>query len=540
MKRRAMKHLWILLLLAGFLASGQLVTAAEILSEQQAWKLGWPQMQGPYGNFRAAQTGVALVDDLSQAKLVWESETRDIGRAKHTTGSFKANTPEGRAQKVLDILGPNPKATPGGWAAPIIADGKLFVTTFKPAGRLYDVKTSAGPTAKAHLEANDLLIALDARTGKTLWQAAEPGGFVWGVGKRNGFQVAPVYHDGVVYSMGTTGRVFAYAAANGKKLWQTEPTAKMIEERDKHLARSHVLQASARYGWQQSLVFAGDTLIVPRNTTLLGLDPANGKKKWEEPGVISRWNTPTVWRHAKKEYLLCATGGQPGDAQLYLIDPTAGGIAFGFGGFGQLHATQFNLAPSENHVLVNVGSKIMKENPNGSSPKNADGEAPFGLLGAYRITPKGVDHVWTLPDKPHFLTPTWNDTLARPRTVIRNGYVYHTTGGPDKATDRRFIIAREDTGEVLVDEPRPNDFWFQLIEDKLLHCIDWAHGSRASFNLYSADPKNVRKLSGPWKPKQPLTTSYQVHMEPPVIAGHIFWRTETGTVVCYDLRKERP
>jgi hypothetical protein len=35
-----------------------------------------------------------------------------------------------------------------------------------------------------------------------------------------------------------------------------------------------------------------------------------------------------------------------------------------------------------------------------------------------------------------------------------------------------------------------------------------------------------------------LTTSYQVLMEPPVIAGHIFLRTETGTVVCYDLTEK--
>ena len=521
--------------------------AEETISPKEAWKLGWPTMQGPYGNYRVPQTGVKLVDDLSKARLVWESETRDFGRAKHTTGSFKGKTPQDRAQKIRDILGPDPKNTPGGWAAPIIAEGKVFATTFKPAGRLYDVKVHPSNeqekknpiTAKAHLEANDMVIALDAKTGKTLWQASEPGGFVWGVGKRMGLQVAPVYHGGKIYSMGTTGRVFAYRASDGKKLWQTKPEKKMIEERKKHLAKSHVLQASANYGWVQSLVFAGDTLIVPRQTTLLGLDPANGRKKWEEPGVISRWSTPTVWRHEKKEYLLCAHGRQPGDTQLNLIDPAAGKILFGFGGFGQLHATQFNLAPSENHVLVNVGSKIMKENPNGSSPKNAKGEAPFGLLGAYKITPKGFTHAWTLPDKPHFLIPTWSDSLARPRTVIRNGYVYHTTGGPDKTTDRRFIIAKEDTGEVLVDEPRENDFWFQLIEDKLLHCIDWSHGSRASFNLYSADPKNFRKLSGPWKPKEPLTTSYQVLMEPPVIAGRIFWRTETGTIVCYDLRKEQ-
>ena len=537
MKRRAMKHLWIPLLVASLFSGNQPVTADEMVSEQQAWQLGWPQMQGPHGNFRPAQTGVALVDDLSEAKLVWESETRDIGRAKHTTGSFKGKTPQERAQRVLDILGPNPKATPGGWAAPIIAEGKLFVTTFKPAGKLYDVKTIDGPTAKAHLEANDLLIALDAQTGKTLWQAAEPGGFVWGVGKRNGFQVAPVHHDGVVYSMGTTGRVFAYAAASGKKLWQTEPDVKMIEERDKHLAKSHVLQASARYGWQQSLVFAGGQLIVPRQSTLLALDPATGKRKWELSKVISKWKTPTVWRHAKKQYLLCATGGNPGTAQLNLVDPSVGKILWTIAG---LHATQFNLAPSENHVLVNVGSTIMKQNPNGSSPKNVDGKAPFGLLGAYKITPQGATRAWTFPDRPHFLLPTWNDSVARPRYLIRGGLVYLATGGPNKETDRRFIIAREETGEVLVDEPRLNDFWFQLIEDKLLHAIDWSHGSRASFDLYTSDPASFKKQSGTWKAEQPLTTSYQVLMEPPVIAGHIFWRTETGTVVCYDLRKEQP
>lgn len=515
----------------------------ETISEEAAWKLGWPTMQGPRGNFRAPRTGAELVDDLSKARLVWESDTRDFGRAKHTTGSFKGKTPQDRAQKIRDILGPEPKNTPGGWAAPIVAEGKVFATTFKPAGKLYDVlvhpaneQEKRNPTtAQGHLEADDLLIALDAKTGKTLWRAAEPGGFVWGVGKRMGFQVAPVHHGGRVFSMGTTGRVFAYRASDGSKLWETEPVERMVEEKQKHLARSYVLQASANYGWLQSLVFAGGALVVPRQDTLVGLDPADGKLKWELPKVISRWNTPTVWRHEKKDYLLCATGGKPGEAKLNLVDPAAGKVLWTLDG---LHSTQFNLAPSDKHVLVNVGSKIPKENPNGSAPKNPDGTAPFGRLGAYKLSPEGAEHAWTLPDKPHFLTPTWSDSVARPRTVIRNGYVYHATEGPDKITDRRLIIAKEDTGEILANEPRENDFWFQLIEDKLLHCIDWSHGSRASFNLYSADPNNFRKLSGSWKPAQPLTTSYQVLMEPPVIAGRIFWRTETGTIVCYDLRKK--
>jgi hypothetical protein len=50
-------------------------------------------------------------------------------------------------------------------------------------------------------------------------------------------------------------------------------------------------------------------------------------------------------------------------------------------------------------------------------------------LGAYRITPKGAKRVWALPDEPRFLIPTWSDTVARPRIVIRNGLVYHATQG---------------------------------------------------------------------------------------------------------------
>ena len=486
-------------------------------------------MQGPFGSFLVPKTGAVLVDDLSKARLVWESEDRDFGRAKHTTGSFKAKG------KVAALLGPDAIARPGGWAAPIIAEGKLFATTFRPAGKIYDVKTLFGTTEKAHLEAEDLVIALDARTGKTLWKAVEPGGFVWGVGKRGGFQVAPVYHDGAVYSMGTTGRIFAYNAADGKKLWQTKAEPRMIEQRDKHLARSHVLQASARYGWQQSLVFAGGTLIIPRKGTLLGLDPASGKTKWALTKVISSWTTPSLWKHGGKDYLLCATAGKPGQAKLHLIDPRAGKILWTV---GRLHATQFTLSPSRDHVLVNVGSSIIKEKANGSAPMNADGKAPFGLPGAYRITLKGAKCVWTFPDKTHFLFPTWNDSTARPRILIRDSLVYYATGGPDKETDCRLVIAREATGEILVDQPRTKDFWFQLIENKLFHCVDWAHGKRAAFDLYPTDPKSFRKLSGPWQPTQPLTTAYMVFMEPPVIAGHIFLRTETGTVVCYDLRKE--
>ena len=59
-KKTPMNHFFKLAtLLAAFFLS-LLPTQAEIISEEEAWKLGWPTMQGPYGNFRAARTGVTV------------------------------------------------------------------------------------------------------------------------------------------------------------------------------------------------------------------------------------------------------------------------------------------------------------------------------------------------------------------------------------------------------------------------------------------------------------------------------------------------
>jgi outer membrane protein assembly factor BamB len=198
------------LLIVAVMATCAFGQDGKVVTAEQAWKLGWPAMQGPFGNFLAPRIGVELVDDLASARLLWESEEKNFGRAKHTTGSFK------RKGNVAALLGPGAVATPGGWAGPIVAEGKLFATTFRPAGKIYDIKTLFKTVEKGHLEAEDLLIALDAKTGKTVWKAVEPGGFVWGVGKRGGFQVAPVYHEGTIYSMGTTGRITPKGA---KRVW---------------------------------------------------------------------------------------------------------------------------------------------------------------------------------------------------------------------------------------------------------------------------------------------------------------------------------
>ncbi len=92
-----------------------------------AWRVGWPALHGPTGNLLPAPSDAPWGDDPSDARLARVSDDADFGAAK--TGS----------------------------------------QTFRSA------KEAEGEVA-CRLDAEDVVFALDAATGKTLWRTAEPGG----------------------------------------------------------------------------------------------------------------------------------------------------------------------------------------------------------------------------------------------------------------------------------------------------------------------------------------------------------------------------
>jgi outer membrane protein assembly factor BamB len=519
--------------------------AARPVTEDEAWQIGWPALAGPTGNWLPLRTGARLVDDLLQARLVWQSEERDFGSAKTGSQTFRA------AADILARLGPDARVHPGNWAGPIVAEGKVFGASFRPTGKFCEGQSPAGKNGPSEpvrfrLDAEDLLIALDARTGKLLWKAVEPGGLVLSGGKRGGFQVAPVYHRGTVYWMGSTGRLFAHEAAQGRKLWQADigPAHQQTAKR-----RAEILAAAERGrwtdpdgpGWHTSLVVAEGVLVAPtftaprgggRDTNLRGIDILTGEKLWEVEAAVSRWATPSVWRNGDRQFVLCATL----DGKLRLIDPRDGRVLWTVAGLG---ANYFTLAPSATHVLVNV-----------AGPPDPNEKRAPGYYGAYRIRPSGTELAWKMPAETRNQIPTWFDSCARQRYTIRDGLVYLATDGA-KETPGRFLVLKEATGQVVAEHVNEGDQTdqigglFYLVEDRVLCRFDSAHGAthggRHPFAQWSVEKGRLVRL-GDNRGRSGLdlvdfTTAYEVYMETPIVAGRMFERTVDGGVACYDLRR---
>src|SRR3989304_3107811 len=78
---------------------------------------------------------------------------------------------------------------------------------------------------------NEVMSALDAATGKVLWQTGYPVTFTMHSSASRhgpGPKSTPVFSNGKLYSIGMIGTVTAFDAATGRTLWQKPGTAGIV------------------------------------------------------------------------------------------------------------------------------------------------------------------------------------------------------------------------------------------------------------------------------------------------------------------------
>lgn len=170
--------------------------------------------------------------------------------------------------------------------------------------------------------AKEILEALDAATGETLWSESSPTTFRPQVGGGDGPLCVPVVHDGIVITYGAQGVLTARDAATGRQIWQR----KTHEE----------------FAAQEGYFGAGSTPLVSAGNVIVNVGGTKTAGKKADCGVVAfRLDTGVPAWMATAEPASYASpvevevGGEPRVLivtryQSLLVDPASGKTAWSF------------------------------------------------------------------------------------------------------------------------------------------------------------------------------------------------------------------
>lgn len=476
----------------------------------------WPMFIGN-GNRTPPKQGIALIDDLNAMHKVWElGHHTSVGKGLYP-GTLRA----ARAMGIEPFY--------GGAASPIVADGTIFLSYYKPDGvvpaaiepwRTVSDPKSLLPPWFFSVTADDILLAVNAHTGKVKWEKIEKGVGLNRLGhKRAHWCVSPAYADGLVFSMGTVGVVRAYDAKSGERLWE-RPTSPDLEALKKEYLQSRKLCWKAQEG--SSLVVADGVVVVARRW-LMGIDAETGEQRWHiKETVQSRWGTPTLWRHEGRTCVLA--NSEQGD--LRLIDPQDGRVLWHIDGLGPNLGT---LSPDGDVVIVNVGSR------------HGEGKKQPGLYGAFRLKRDGAERLWTLPNTERYRHTWWPDSGAFKRMAVRDGRAWIMVQRPKDTNDQPsppalLVVLEMETGKILSEqEVDGHNRYPYILEDRMLVYHDRAHSHPVTASWWTADVQ-PRRLNAEIAFGFYTITGYQVPIQWPYVDGYLYCRSLKG-LVCYDLRQ---
>jgi len=156
-----------------------------------------------------------------------------------------------------------------GYASPVVAGGRVFIHSRR--------------------DPREVVIALDAATGKQVWEQQYDAAFKknqYANAMAKGPNATPLVSAGKLFTIGVTGVVSAWDAATGKPLWQRD--------------FSKTVDSSKLFcGTAASPLLAHGLVVVQVGSDIhggqiLGLDPATGATKWTWTGPGPGYASPIL------------------------------------------------------------------------------------------------------------------------------------------------------------------------------------------------------------------------------------------------------
>ena len=170
---------------------------------------------------------------------------------------------------------------PSGWPAELdrqwsVEVGLGYATPVLIGDRIYQFSRQA---------ADEVMTAIDAATGETIWRTAYPAPFQMNPATMPhgpGPKSTPTYADGRLFAHGMTGAITAYDAADGRQLWQVPGTG-----------------VTPLYHTAMSPLVVGDLVIIHMgghdNGALTAFDVATGDVRWSWDGDGPAYGSPMLF-----------------------------------------------------------------------------------------------------------------------------------------------------------------------------------------------------------------------------------------------------
>ncbi|GEM_PF-3190460 len=539
----------------------------------------WTSYMGSQHNMQAFDSERELVDDLRQARLIWRSED------PIPTGQGNG-VPFGRSSRVPRAVD---HWSIGGGAGPVLLDGRIYVFYTQPVhaapfrkphirlladlyrqeflkeeekqqrkqaespedllggfgGLDLELEEDTPEKRKQDLEAvidripwhakekyaiyaDEVLVCIEASSGRTLWKATFPhAGVNWQDHKTGPVNLTPVVDEESVYFTGTTGRVYALDRKSGELRWTAiMPSAGDVATKTPYTGNYHAYDDN----FCQSPLLLGNVLLVPDHQfTLYAFDTETGKELWRQEQGVGRVVTPLPYVEGDEAYVVTMLNlKDPKDpretlgSRFQLLRVRDGKVMW------TQEGTYSRAMMLQEDILVILGESV-------DAIRKIKVE--YADLYGFRISAAGAKQLW-------------NSTFREAPFLSMNS-VPVIQGQRVFTTDRSgFRILDLESGETL-QRVRPKGGSKMsvsvLANGKLMNRIDSAHGANAF--LWINDTQGQATLAHGWSDKegQPThvwtpphetTNSYSSKPMMYVIAdGRLYLRGAVG-LYCYDLRKE--
>ena len=511
------------------------------------------------GSGASKDTGLKMVDSWDDARLLWMSEA-------HAAVPLRVFS-SGRTWPVRNFGN-------GGYANPVIVNGRIYLTHWQPSGPKATAKDGAFvdmPESEKDetwmLDGDDVVICIDTATGKTIWRTVmKSKGFNFASVKRYGGHLTVCVDAGRVYVPGCIGRAYCLDAKTGKVIWDISlgrwadawAYCKARHLKDRALPPFWCqVEGMVRSGKKASdvdelteskalkkggidlddteldlelggslndntfntapVVAAGVVFFGDPGGTLIAVDAKSGKELWRRKGALKNPNSPSVWRHKGKSYILSWSY-----KDLNCHEPRSGKRLWKENWPGGVCPTV-----SGDYVLTR-------------SPVSGEG------LTCLKLSLEGATKVWSLPSGARigYSCPMiWNNHVWQ----LCRGQSFPQAGGPGRfkipgyaddieLADDILLCVELETGKTVSHIPHAPSRAVQSLTGADGRLV--LHGSQAGrsagspppgLHLYDITPKRPRYLGH-------VSVNYGYCVNPLLVDGKVYYKDADRLLGCYDLR----